>query len=82
MRHALIVAFVAVTSACGARGISVVQSQHAHEFSCDRRYVRVERVAEVPDRWVSRGCSFEAQWDCRDGECELVDARAHGVGAP
>lgn len=82
MRQALIVALAAFASACGARGISAVQAEHAHEFSCDRRYVRVERVADAPDRWVSRGCSFEAQWDCQRGECRLVDARAHGVGAP
>jgi len=82
MRRALFGAVSRVTAACGARGISVVQAAHAHEFSCDRRYVRVERVPDVPDRWVSRGCSFEADWTCLDGECELLDARAHAVGAP
>jgi hypothetical protein len=34
------------------------------------------------ERWISRGCGFEADWDCRDRRCELRDARAHGMGAP
>ena len=67
-------------SACGGRGIAVVQAHHGHEFRCDRRYVRVER--EEDDRWISRGCGFEAEWACRDGECTLIDARSHGMGAP
>ncbi len=65
---------------CGARRIAMVQEHHGHEFHCDRRYVRVEH-REGP-RFVSRGCGFEADWECRDGECELLDARAHGMGAP
>lgn len=69
-----------VLAGCGARGIARVQQAHGHEFACDPRYVRVER--REGDRWVSRGCAFEADWTCPGGECELLDARTHGVGAP
>lgn len=77
-----LVALVALLSlaGCGARNVALVQHHHGREFRCDRRYVRVERVEG--ERWVSRGCGFEADWTCRDRRCELRDARAHGVGAP
>ncbi len=70
---------------CAGQAIARVQAAHGHEFSCDRRYVRVERVEAGPadgERWVSRGCAFEADWDCAGGECRLLDSRAHGMGAP
>lgn len=65
---------------CAARNIALVQEHHGREFRCDRRYVRAEHVEG--ERWVSRGCGFEADWDCRTRRCELHDARAHGMGAP
>jgi hypothetical protein len=65
---------------CGSRTIAMVQEHHGREFRCDRRYVRVERGDG--ERWVSRGCGFEADWDCRDRRCDLRDARAHGVSGP
>ena len=65
---------------CARRGIAIVQQHHAREVSCDARYVRVERG--VADRWVSRGCGFEADWDCARGECALQDLRSYGMGAP
>ena len=67
-------------SGCARRGIAIVQRHHAHEFVCDARFVRVERGEA--DRYVSRGCGFEADWDCARGSCALRDARSHGVGAP
>ena len=72
----------AVVIGCAARGIATVQTHHGHEFRCDRRYVLVERVVEQPNRWISRGCGFEADWLCERGECRLLDARSHGMGAP
>jgi len=67
---------------CGARGIAIVQTHHGAEFRCDRRYVRVERVEQQRDRWISRGCGFEADWECLSGECRLIDARSYGMSAP
>lgn len=78
MRLAILVALGLVS--CAGRQIATVQAAHGHEFHCDRRYVRVERLEEP--RWVSRGCGFEADWTCEDGECSLEDTRAHGMGAP
>lgn len=72
----------ALTLGCAARGIATVQAHHGHEFRCDRRYVRVERVADQRNRWISRGCGFEADWECERGECRLLDARSHGMGGP
>ena len=80
MRAPLAIAFGLLLGACGGRTLSMVQSSHGHEFRCDRRYVRAERQRGV--RWISRGCGFEAEWDCEDGECTLIDSRAHGMGAP
>lgn len=65
---------------CGTRTVALVQEHHGREFRCDRRYVEVEH--EEGERWVSRGCGFRADWECRDRRCELRDARAHGMGAP
>ena len=71
----------AALAGCAGQAIQVVQEHHGHEFRCDRRYVQVER-AEAEARWVSRGCGFEADWECRSRECRLLDSRAHGVDAP
>ncbi len=65
---------------CGSRNIALVQERHGREFRCDRRYGQVDH-REGP-RFVSRGCGFEADWDCRDRRCELIDSRAHAMGAP
>lgn len=74
-------AFAVLLATCGAnRTIALVQEQHGREFRCDRRYVEVEH--EEGERWVSRGCGFQADWDCRDRRCELRDARAHGMSGP
>jgi hypothetical protein len=66
-------------AACGG-GIATVQRHHGREFRCDPRYVRAERLEG--DRWVSRGCGFEADWRCRAGACELLDLRSHGMAGP
>lgn len=84
----LLLATATLATGCAGRAIAVVQTTHGHEFSCDRRYVRAEREPEHEEegtnaqRWVSRGCGFEAEWTCERGECALQDSRAHGMGAP
>ncbi len=80
--RSLALAASVVLAACAGGGISVVQEHHGREFRCDRRYVRVERVRDVEARYVSRGCGFEADWDCVHRQCRLLDSRAHGVDAP
>ncbi|MCB9591767.1 MAG: hypothetical protein H6719_03450 [Sandaracinaceae bacterium] len=79
MRRALI-AGALLLAACGGRIVPRVQAAHGHEFRCDGRYVRVERLDR--DRYVARGCGFEAEWRCVDGECVVEDSRAWGMGAP
>ncbi len=78
VRLAPLLALCLVT--CASRTITLVQQHHGREFHCDRRYVEVEH--EEGERGISRGCGFEADWDCRDGACQLHDAHAHGMGAP
>ncbi len=67
---------------CGGRAVPLVQAAHGREFRCDRRYVEVERLPPDRDRFRARGCGFEAEWRCRDGECVVVDSRAHGMSGP
>lgn len=69
-----------VSVGCGPRPIAIVQQHHGRELRCDGRYVHVEH--DEGERWISRGCGFEAEWDCRAGECSLIDLRAHGMNAP
>ncbi len=76
----LVVAAALFAAACGGRAVPLVQAAHGREFGCDRRYVRVERIA--PERFRAQGCAFEAEWRCRDGECTVEDSRAYGMGAP
>ena len=80
VRWLLALSSVLALATCGTRNIAMVQQHHGREFHCDRRYVRVEHTGG--ERWISRGCGFEADWDCRDRRCELRDARAHAIGAP
>lgn len=67
-------------TACAGRVIPRVQTAHAREFRCDRRYVRVDPLDR--GRYRARGCGLEGEWRCADGECVLEDARAYGMGAP
>ena len=77
-----ILALVAVLARGGAgQFIQPAPDHDALEYSDARRYVDVER-AEADARWVSRGCGFEADWECRDGSCRLLDSRAHAVDTP
>ncbi|MCA9609972.1 MAG: hypothetical protein KC619_30455 [Myxococcales bacterium] len=76
------IALALLAVGCGGRAIPLVQAAHAREFRCDRRYVQVDRIGEDRHRFRARGCGFEAEWQCRDGECEVEDACAWGMGAP
>jgi len=70
----------AALAGCGARQVQVVQEHHGSEFRCDWRNVRVSH--DRGERWESTGCGFRADWECRGRECELIDARSHGMSAP
>ncbi|MCC6875636.1 MAG: hypothetical protein IT378_15120 [Sandaracinaceae bacterium] len=65
---------------CAGRYVAVVQRSHGREFSCAARFVEVEGGGQ-DNRFVSRGCGFEAQWSCVQSECTLRDSRAWGMGA-
>lgn len=76
---ALGVTLAAAASAC-VHAAARVQAEHAREFGCEARWVRV--VDRGAGRFEATGCGFRSEWACRERRCVMRDHGAFGVEGP
>ena len=61
-----------LAAACGGRAVPLVQAAHGREFGCDRRYVRVERIAPEDRRELHHRVASYLQRRSPDAVFELA----------
>ncbi len=79
MRRIVIVAVALIAAACTPYA-SRIRADHAREFGCQERWVRVTEAG--PRRWEATGCGFQSDWVCAEQQCRMRDHRSFGVDAP
>lgn len=77
---ALACGVAAMAVGCAAPFASGIRADHARQFGCEERWVRVDETAR--GRYRAVGCGFASEWTCRDRQCRMSDHRAYGTDAP
>lgn len=72
-------AIAAIALSCSPYASSI-RADHARQFGCEQRWVRVDETSE--GQYRATGCGFASEWTCRDRRCRMDDHRAYGVDAP
>lgn len=78
-RRLVLAALAVIAAGCTPYGARI-RAQHAREFGCEERWVRVSEVQ--PRRWEATGCGFRSDWVCAEQLCEMRDHRGYGVDSP
>lgn len=80
--RAVLVLVLSLSSAGCSRWPGLVQAEHARQFGCEARWVRVEEIG--PEAFRATGCGFQSSWQCSGSThgCAMQDHAAYGVGVP